>query len=49
VVKSLSESQPDFGFAGEPVDDQRYVEGSVRARRGPWCVSGGLIPAEHEI
>jgi hypothetical protein len=29
LVKSLSETHPDFGFASEPVDVQRYVDGSV--------------------
>jgi len=27
LVKSLSETQPDFGSASDPVDVQRYVEG----------------------
>jgi hypothetical protein len=29
LVKSLSETQPDFGLASAPVDVQRYVEGRV--------------------
>src|SRR3954447_13401175 len=27
-VKSLSDTHPCFGFASDPVDDQRYVDGS---------------------
>ena len=40
MVKSLSETQPDFGFASEPVDVQRYVDGkgarAGRRGRGGW-------------
>jgi hypothetical protein len=30
VVKSLSETHPDLGFASEPVEVQRYDDGSVQ-------------------
>src|SRR4051812_27682197 len=30
AVKSLSETHPDFGFASEPVEVHRYVEGRVQ-------------------
>jgi hypothetical protein len=29
VVKSLSEAHPDFGFASDPVDVQRYEDGRL--------------------
>jgi hypothetical protein len=29
LVKSFSETQPDFGFASDPVDVHRYVDGSA--------------------
>lgn len=29
-MKSLSETQPDFGFASAPVEVQRYVDGRLQ-------------------
>ena len=41
-MKSLSETQPDFGCASAPVDVQRYVDGSAHEPLGGGVV--GLPP-----
>jgi hypothetical protein len=37
-VKSFNETHPDLGFANEPVDDHRYLDG-----RGHELVGGGDV------
>ena len=58
MVKSFSDTQPDFGFASKPVEVQRYVDGRVhvpgggggrrwsRRRRGRRAWSAGSSAAE---
>jgi hypothetical protein len=45
-VKSFSDTHPDLGFANEPVDDQRYVDGRAHEPPGGGVVGGvvGLPP-----
>jgi hypothetical protein len=43
-VKSLSETQPDFGFASEPVDVQRYVDGRLHDP-----VDAGVVEVATEV
>ena len=42
-MKSLSDTQPDFGFASTPVDVQRYVEGRLHVPPGGGVVGGGVV------
>ena len=47
LVKSLSDTQPDFGCASGPVDVQRYVEGRAHVPGGDdGGVDGGVTGGE---